>query len=69
MAQIKDGKKWEYPNSGVIARGQTLMEVILKYLLPAIAIHMNLFLMNMPTLSVKTMMAIMRVKVKDWFML
>ena len=55
--------------TAVLLQDQTLMEVILKYLLPAFAIHMNLFLMNTQTLSAKTMMAIIRVKKKDWYIL
>ena len=43
-----DGKTWEYPNSGVIARCNP-MAAILKYMPQAFAIPMNLLLMNMAT--------------------
>ena len=45
------------------------MEAILKYLPPGFAIHMNLYLMNMAILSVKTTTGIMREKKKDLFIL
>ena len=67
---VKDpmGKNGSIPTAG-LSPDLTRMAATLKYSHQVIAIHMNLFLMNMEISSAKIMMVIMPVKKNDWYIL